>query len=722
MNFITIFTDFIYNFGIFAAIYAFYSLIADLVKLQREEMRQIQFGALFGIMSCVAMASPFPSASDILIDSRHIVIALPGIFFGTLSAFVSIIPPMITAALSGSPYIGLKIITLLASALGGAAFGSYMRSAQQTVTFVHIIIFSFIFSLIHFVTYLSHQETGIGLPSAQNIMAGIKDIGLPLLASHLLGMIVLSSLLLFDMRRRQTMDDMKLRERQAFQAAQSKSEFLALMSHEIRTPLNGIIGFAEVMDKTNLDTNQKHFNDQILIAGKVLLRILNDILDLSKIEAGRMTLSMEEFSLKDLVRSVFELMRMDGENRGNTMILDISPHVPDVIILDSYRLRQILYNLLNNAVKFTRDGRITLKVNISTHQNGNQLVLKVIDTGIGIALEKQSLIFDSFVQEDASVTRKYGGTGLGLSIVKRLVELMNGQIQLESALNRGTTFTVSIPYRAGTIQPHSDTATSPHHAALHIKQLPHILVVDDTAMNITLIKAILSNKSYYIHTADNAHAAIDIIKNSPIDLVLMDIRMPTMSGPEATQYIRHELNIPHHILPIIALTAHNGPEELKACYESGMDDVITKPIDSYVLCQKIDEWLNKNSNKVLSVQKHNDDSALFLQPDIIQQYSHFLGPQKLKSTFDDFMISFSNSMTTIQNSGYNPQVINDTLHAIKSVAGSLGLRRLYTECDAIILSAEKLDHAQREQKISHLKNLADESAIAFEIYLQQAST
>lgn len=719
MDSYSLFIGVIQNFGIFAAIYACYSLFADKIKAHKEEHRQIELGLLFGIMACVSMMTPILYAENIIIDSRYIIVSLPGIFFGTLAAFVSVIPPLIAGVLAGGEHHELTIMTLVVAALGGAAFGSHLRNSSKEVSLGLIVLYASVFSSLNFLIYVTGKnEWEVIRSHTHQVIAAVKDTGITVFITNICGMVILSSLLLFDMRRRKLMADLRLRERQAAQAAQSKSEFLALMSHEIRTPLNGIIGFAEVLDKTPLDESQKHFTDQIIVAGKTLLRILNDILDLSKIDSGKMVLSPETFIVRDMIKSAFELMRIDGETRGNRMVLEIATDTPNMVVMDAHRLRQILYNLLNNAVKFTSEGQVTLKASATTNASQEKcLQFKIMDTGIGISPDKQALIFDAFVQEDASTTRKFGGTGLGLNIVKRLIELMRGSIELDSAPGRGTIFTITIPYKDPGVSDLPEIAyTAPEEKSI---KRGTVLIVDDTIMNLNLIKAMLQQRGYTVIAAQDGKQALQEIKLRDFDIVLMDVRMPIMNGIETTKIIRGEMNITHNKLPILALTAHTAVEEIKNCYEAGMDDVLTKPIDAQSLYRKIEEWI-KGDGLSDDQQRPASGTGLFLDPNMIEQYKSFIGSDGLKQSFSDFMTDLDERIAKIEASNFDADVMSEELHALKAMAGSLGLRKLNDAADKAMNAAAGFTVTERRAEIEGFKNLAMESSIAFEIYLQQA--
>ena len=385
-----------------------------------------------------------------------------------------------------------------------------------------------------------------------------------------------------------TLLENKRLSRLALDASRSKSEFLASMSHEIRTPLNSIIGMAEVLADTTLSDEQREYVRISRSAGENLLEIINDILDLSKIEAGQTELEAIDFDLPTLLESVTTMVSLRAGEQETTISTRIDGDVPFYLNGDPTRLRQILLNLVGNAVKFTHKGRVELTVTTAAANRPNQKLLFTIkDNGIGIPADKQQLIFDSFTQADSLTTRKYGGTGLGLTICQKLLNIMQGRIWLTSQPEKGSTFFFTIPFQQA-LSPRPEISPTLQPARCELLHSARVLLVDDNKDNCNLIRLYLQNTPFTLTTAGNGQEAVKTFCAEPFDLILMDIEMPVMDGYEATQKIRQwEQRQNRPPVPIVALTAHAFIRFKKKCLDAGCSDFLTKPVKKAKLIETI---------------------------------------------------------------------------------------------------------------------------------------
>ena len=418
-----------------------------------------------------------------------------------------------------------------------------------------------------------------------SILGAILILGSSLACRGLLGRIAAS-----DAKHRQLSDDLRAARDGALEASRAKSEFLANMSHEIRTPMNGIIGMQSLALAATGPEDGRTYVQAAQQSAHSLLSILNDILDLSKIEAGRLEIGSSAFSLRATIERVERLVGPAAREKGLELACTIAETAPDSLIGDALRIGQILTNLLGNAVKFTDHGRIQVRVDaLPAGADRLELRFAVIDTGIGISAEKQKVIFEAFRQGDSSTTREHGGTGLGLSISARLAALMGGSVSVESAPGCGSTFRFSVTCG---LAPPTESPSNPvresSSAAPPLRRL-RILVAEDNPVNQRIAQRLLEKRGHSVWVAGDGREAVDAASTDvPFDLILMDIQMPTMDGLEATRAIRSLENPERSAVPIIALTAFAMKDDRERCLAAGMDGYISKPIDPAELCAAVE--------------------------------------------------------------------------------------------------------------------------------------
>jgi signal transduction histidine kinase/CheY-like chemotaxis protein len=374
--------------------------------------------------------------------------------------------------------------------------------------------------------------------------------------------------------------ELKIAKQAADDANRAKGDFLAYTSHEIRTPLNAIIGFADVIQDSPLNATQQDYVRRIKGAGNRLLTLINDLLDLSKIEAGKLNIEFADFPLRQTLDEVTQEQAVRARDKKIGLEMHVGDNVPDNLIGDSLRLRQILINLIGNAIKFTAQGKVVTRVQMKSLEGGvAHLVFSVSDTGIGISPEKQAALFQRYVQADVSTSRRYGGTGLGLSICKSLVELMGGSIGVRSEDGKGSTFSFELPCRVQeqVMEKKPEEAVSPA-GALAGAGL-NLLVAEDNEHNQLLIELLLKRQGAQVTMVGNGAEALNAMNAGAFDLVLMDLEMPVMGGFEAVAELRRREGGNGKHVPVIALSAHAADEQRDNCIAAGMDDFLTKPID-----------------------------------------------------------------------------------------------------------------------------------------------
>ena len=461
---------------------------------------------------------------------------------------------------------------------------------------------------------------------------------------------------------------------QALEATRTKSEFLAIMSHEIRTPLTSIIGFAEVLaEPTTKIEDRENLTKTIVKNGRHLLKIINDILDISKIEANRMEFENTYFSPVELINDVEDTIKNQFKEKGIQLYIEYQFPIPNVICNDVLRIKQIILNLCSNALKFTKSGKVTIKIHSDI--DNEKIYFTVIDSGIGLTDEQISKIFDAFTQADSSTTRQYGGTGLGLSLSKQFAEKMGGTITVESLLDIGSQFSVSI--RTGKIDKQqlitgepelpekNDSIKYQYDFSYHVKG--NILIAEDNHDNQQLLSILLSETGAKLTFVENGQHAVDKALAKHYDLIFMDMQMPVMGGIEATKLLRQA----SYEFPIIALTANAMKSDHDMCISAGCNDFLTKPINKEKLFHTIYKYLEIDSEvdeSKLEINKNKDRS------------------EKLQALIKSFVKGIPLRMESIKKSRNekNWQEMKNELHKIKGVGTSMGF-------PDITLSAAKLE-------------------------------
>jgi PAS domain S-box-containing protein len=513
-------------------------------------------------------------------------------------------------------------------------------------------------------------------------------------------------------------EELKKAKNEAEHSLKIKEQFLANMSHEIRTPMNGIIGMVDVLNETPLEKNQKDYVQTIKKSSETLLTILNDILDLSKIEAGKMDLVYKPFDLKDLLGNLVALFNQKAKEKNNDLLYKIEENTPHYIQSDQIRLLQILSNLTSNAIKFTQNG--TIRVNVSSEKidlENKLFKFEITDTGIGISDENQKKLFHSFQQLDISTKKSFGGTGLGLVISKELSRKMGGEIGLISNENVGSNFWFTIKAKiANQTEINAEESVSKEISFINYfkNTSPRILLVDDNAVNRKVASEILKKANCTVESADSGKKAIELFsENNDYDLILMDIQMPEMDGIETTQRLKKQFGT---LLPkVVAMTAYSMQHDRENFLSQGLDDYISKPIRANLLIKKIEEHISKviskNNTELTKTQKNPSKTFNFeissdihaFDKDVIDGLREMVGQETLISVFEDFEKEAEEQIENTKKAFevQNILTIQKELHTLKGNSGTIGLMRIHEITKEIEVPAKNgnLENFKERMKI-----------------------
>ena len=564
------------NVGVFALLTLAFMRVSHQRGSWPPLVQALAQGAMFGGASAISMLMPYQLQPGVIFDARGGAVLVAGIFGGPWASVVAAAIPMLARWQIGGVGAPAGVTTLMI--YGGVSIVAFylMRRLGRGPKMPCLL------ALGVFGTALG--TLGLLMLPAEVPALPILAVAWPVLfGGNLGGIIVLSFLIQSELRREAMQEQLVEREREARVAVEAKSRFLAAMSHEIRTPMNGVVGFANVLLGTRLDDFQRRAAEQIRVASFSLLEIIDDILEYTRIQAGKLPINRSDVDLHELIRSCGELIAVQAAGKNLGFSFDVDDAVPRMVTIDAVRVRQVLINLLGNAVKFTDHGQVSLNCSFEPDPGGSsgQLRLLVRDTGIGMTEAELARLFVPF-EQGQHIGR--GGTGLGMTITRTLLDNMHGTVAVESVKGIGTSVTVALPVE---IAAKREAAPAPAGTSVETTtRRLSILVAEDVAMSAEMLTVMLAQAGHAATIAANGREAVAAAAGGDFDLVLMDIQMPEMDGITATREIR-ALGGAAGRVPIVALTAFAEAEDRDRCLNAGMDDFLTKPVNRDLLMRTL---------------------------------------------------------------------------------------------------------------------------------------
>jgi len=533
-----------------------------------------------------------------------------------------------------------------------------------------------------------------------------------------------------DVTEQKKNEELKKQKEVAERSAKLKELFLANMSHEIRTPLNVIIGMGHLLNDTKLGDHQKEYLNGLMLSGQNLLKIVSDILDFSKIEAGKLEIDKGKFDLDNIVDEIIKTYKFKAIDKSLKFYTQLDTSIPRFVIGDSTRLNQVLLNLVSNAIKYTDNGSVTLKTDLAKENEKEVFVtFEVSDTGIGISESKKEEIFESFTQVSSDFKRKVGGTGLGLTIVKEIIGMLGGQIEVNTELGQGSSFRFTVPFEKASqvIEAGEKVKVGMPDTVKEIGAIK-ILMVEDHKLNQIVSKNLLFKwwKEIELDIADNGKIAVEKVQNNDYDLILMDIQMPEMDGYEATEFIRTKLAGNKATTPIIAMTAHALKEERDKCFRVGMNDFLTKPLNPYLLSEKIISVLQIDENAKSIIEKTEQEHIATIINEVeepllnLDYLSNLAGGDKelqlqmIETILNDLPNELENLNTSFIAQNWDD--VRAITHKMKSTVAYLGVKTIEDDIIKVLESSRMKENLNTLD--TNIANIQDTFKLAL-IELQQ---
>lgn len=687
------------NIAFYAGIFASFNLVKDWSLYVHKAFFQVLLGLFIGGTAALSMLTAIEYGDGIFVDSRFIILSLPGLFGGPVASIFSVIPPILLRIHMGGDglYAGASMIIL--AALCSTLFGLYLKTNKKALTLENLVPYAVFISLItiSFTAFIPNTHSTI-----------LRQFIPVFFLTNIIGILLLSSLLLLDEKRRRAKEDLYESIEKLQKESRISKTLLNIMNYEIRPPMNVIVGFADTLLQSDLNDHQAHYAKEIKLAGKNLSHLLNDIQILSNIEAGQTELTYNPMDLHAILQETAEAIKEDVENNNNKISISISKECPQWIYGDQKRYTQLLSCLLINAKYNAQNNEIRITADIKSKKQPDTLVLKISGPGVADIKENKDFILDPTQHNTFSTDKIHGDPQLALTIAYRLAELLGGKLQFYYEEGKEAAFMLEFTFKS--VKDRNIKTEEPPALPSNVELKGRILLMESLTNNKDLLYAALLKEGYLIEFTSSEEQILQRIKEEdhrPINFLIIDDSSSEINPQNLSKTLRKTYGLSNDDLPILIVTQSTTLSDIKSYYESGMDDHCPPPLNDVLLIEKANEWISGQKKPPSHLNQSLDyNEASYLDETLLDQFISFMGKDKTIASFDFFQADFEKLLIRLENEGLTDELL-EKLENASSTAENVGLLKLGLFLQNV--QNYKQDNENRSELLPYLKSLAQDS-------------